>query len=146
MTAEENNSRKSTAQSHAFDTARDEADAASTQASRGYEIGYGRPPAHSRFKPGQSGNPRGRPKGKRNMRELRREAYVQPVKLANGRQVPAIVAVDTALLGKALKGDPRAALMAVKMATDIGVYEEIEVHSSGLTLEEIRALTDEELK
>jgi hypothetical protein len=25
--------------------------------------GYGRPPLHSRFKPGQSGNPRGRPKG-----------------------------------------------------------------------------------
>ncbi len=26
-------------------------------------IGYGRPPLHSRFKPGESGNPRGRPKG-----------------------------------------------------------------------------------
>jgi hypothetical protein len=25
--------------------------------------GYGRPPLHTRFKPGQSGNPRGRPKG-----------------------------------------------------------------------------------
>lgn len=27
------------------------------------DIGYGQPPTHSRFKPGQSGNPRGRPKG-----------------------------------------------------------------------------------
>ncbi len=27
-----------------------------------YEIGYKRPPKHSRFKPGQSGNPRGRPR------------------------------------------------------------------------------------
>ena len=27
------------------------------------DVGYGRPPRHSRFKPGQSGNPRGRPKG-----------------------------------------------------------------------------------
>ncbi len=27
-------------------------------------IGYGKPPKHSRFKPGQSGNPKGRPKGK----------------------------------------------------------------------------------
>ena len=26
-------------------------------------VGYGRPPRHSRFKPGRSGNPRGRPKG-----------------------------------------------------------------------------------
>jgi hypothetical protein len=30
-----------------------------------YPVGYGKAPAHSRFKPGQSGNPRGRPRGKR---------------------------------------------------------------------------------
>ena len=28
-----------------------------------YEVGYGKPPTGSRFKPGQSGNPKGRPKG-----------------------------------------------------------------------------------
>jgi hypothetical protein len=27
------------------------------------KVGYGRPPRHSRFRPGQSGNPKGRPKG-----------------------------------------------------------------------------------
>ena len=32
----------------------------------GCEVGYGKPPAESRFKPGQSGNPGGRPKGSRN--------------------------------------------------------------------------------
>ena len=31
-----------------------------------YEVGYGRPPIHTRFKPGQSGNPAGRPKGAQN--------------------------------------------------------------------------------
>ena len=30
---------------------------------RDYEIGYGRPPKHTQFKKGQSGNPEGRPKG-----------------------------------------------------------------------------------
>jgi hypothetical protein len=34
----------------------------------GYEVGYGKPPRHSRFKPGQSGNRRGRPKGTRNFK------------------------------------------------------------------------------
>src|SRR4051794_39989138 len=27
-----------------------------------YDVGHGKPPRHSRFRPGQSGNPRGRPK------------------------------------------------------------------------------------
>jgi len=31
-----------------------------------YEVGYGKPPVASRFEPGHSGNPRGRPKGARN--------------------------------------------------------------------------------
>lgn len=31
-----------------------------------YEVGYGRPPIESRFKPGKSGNPSGRPKGAKN--------------------------------------------------------------------------------
>ncbi len=33
---------------------------------RDYEIGYGKPPKHTRFKKGQCGNPKGRPKGARN--------------------------------------------------------------------------------
>jgi hypothetical protein len=31
-------------------------------------VGFKSPPRHHRFKPGQSGNPRGRPKGTRNLR------------------------------------------------------------------------------
>jgi hypothetical protein len=27
-----------------------------------YKIGYGKPPEHTRFRPGQSGNPAGRPR------------------------------------------------------------------------------------
>ena len=27
-----------------------------------YEVGYGKPPKHTQFKKGQSGNPKGRPK------------------------------------------------------------------------------------
>ncbi len=33
-----------------------------------YEVGYGKPPKHSRFPPGQSGNPKGRRKGSRGLK------------------------------------------------------------------------------
>ena len=33
-----------------------------------HDVGYGKPPVHSRFKKGKSGNPRGRPKGSTNHR------------------------------------------------------------------------------
>ena len=37
---------------------------------RSFAVGYGRPPVHSRFKPGKSGNPKGRAKQSRNMRTI----------------------------------------------------------------------------
>ncbi len=35
-----------------------------TEAKANYKVGYKKPPKHTQFKPGQSGNPKGRPKGK----------------------------------------------------------------------------------
>ncbi len=76
-----------------------------------YEVGYGRPPKRSRFKPGQSGNPKGRPRGRKNIHTILEETLFRLVTITeNGRKrkVPAIEALFLSLLRKSLDGDMRA--------------------------------------
>ena len=52
-----------------------------------YKVGYKKPPLHSRFKKGQSGNPRGRPRGAKNFSTVLNDALNQPVFVTeNGRR------------------------------------------------------------
>jgi len=39
------------------------------------DVGYGKPPKASQFKPGKSGNPKGRPPKSKNAATLRKEAF-----------------------------------------------------------------------
>jgi len=44
-----------------------------------YKVGYKKPPLHTRFQKGQSGNPRGRPRGSKNLSTLLTDALNEPV-------------------------------------------------------------------
>jgi len=73
-----------------------------------YEVGYGRPPQHRQFKPGQSGNPRGRPKGALGFdasvaREL--DTKITVVEGGNRKTISKKEAAAKRLVEKALKGD-----------------------------------------
>lgn len=47
--------------------------------SKTYQVGYGKPPQASQFKKGQSGNPKGRQKGSRNLATLLDQELARPV-------------------------------------------------------------------
>jgi len=78
---------------------------------RNYEVGYAKPPEHSRFPKGESGNPRGRPKGSKNLSTLLDDALNEPVVVSeNGkrRRITKREAVLKQLVNKAASGNPRA--------------------------------------
>ena len=82
------------------------------------EVGYRRPPKQTRFKPGQSGNPNGRPSGTRNLdTDLRDELNeVIPVRIGDrSKKVSKQRAMLMALMAKALKGDTRATVVILQM-------------------------------
>ena len=76
-----------------------------------YAVGYGKPPRHSRFQPGRSGNPRGKPKGCVNLRMLLENELRQPTVVTEGgrrqRLNKAELLIKTTL-NRAIKGDAQA--------------------------------------
>ncbi len=79
-----------------------------------YEVGYGRPPQATRFQPGRSGNPRGRPRKAKTVEALLQEALSRRVEITeNGRTRSLSVEqiIFKQLTNKAVKGDLRAAKM-----------------------------------
>ncbi len=83
-----------------------------------YKVGYGRPPTHTRFKPGRSGNPRGRPRGQRNFASEIARVLALPVHITlNGKRkrVNTITALALRLREQALSGDHKARQLLISL-------------------------------
>jgi hypothetical protein len=105
-----------------------------------YEVGYGKPPRHTRFKKGQSGNPRGRPSGSKNLSTLLTEALNEVVIVAeNGgrRKITKRQAIITQLVNQSAKADWR----ATKILLDI--LQVIEARTEPMTAETSLDAADE---
>ena len=75
------------------------------------EAGYGKPPKSGMFKKGQSGNPKGRPKGVKNFQTELCSVLRSKVTVTEAGKLKSVSTVEAALMRlreKALKGDQRA--------------------------------------
>ena len=76
------------------------------------KVGYGRPPRAYQWKPGQSGNSKGRRKGSKNTDTIFREILDHKIEVRVGglqRKITVREAIVTKIAEDALKGDPKAA-------------------------------------
>lgn len=90
------------------------------------EVGYGRPPRHSQFPQGRSGNSRGRPKGSKNTATLLRKALFQTVVVkTDGRQgkVTKLEAIIRQLVTKAALGDQRSIALMLDVTAGIDLFK-----------------------
>lgn len=75
-----------------------------------YSVGYGRPPAHSRWRKGQSGNPRGRKKGEHNLHTVVRREIGETIQISEAgkpKRITKLEAVVKSLMAHSIKGNPR---------------------------------------
>lgn len=76
------------------------------------DVGYGRPPGEHQFKPGQSGNKRGRPKGSKNEATIINELLNRKIDIReNGRvrKISVLEGILTRFADDALKGKDKSA-------------------------------------
>jgi hypothetical protein len=108
-----------------------------------YKVGYGRPPHHSRFKKGQSGNPAGRPSGSTNVQTEMKRLLVSKTKIkVNGtiQTVPTSRALCLAQVQKGLSGDVRAFAKIVEIVGP-EMVDELKAVAAGMTETDLDIVT-----
>jgi hypothetical protein len=85
-----------------------------------YQVGYGRPPETTRFRPGESGNPQGRPKRRATFASVAKQELERPVSTGNKaggpvQQMPAMEVIVKNVVRAAVYGDLKAARLLVDL-------------------------------
>jgi hypothetical protein len=87
-----------------------------------YAVGFGRPPLHSRFRPGQSGNPKGRAKQSQNLRTIVKQVSTEQIQIREGdrpRRMSRIEALVRTTFTRAFK-DPKALASLIVLLRQCG--------------------------
>jgi hypothetical protein len=98
------------------------------QATGDYSVGYCRPPAQHRFRPGQSGNPTGQRKGiqVRTIADELKEIATTKITILDGgksRKVPLMNAILLAHGMNGAKGDAKSAALFFNKAQKLGLFD-----------------------
>ena len=105
----------------------DEDDAGEKMNGTDYAVGFRRPPLHTRFKPGVSGNPSGRPKDSKNFKTLLHSILNEQISLQEGsqsRKISKAEAIMRRLIIGALKGESRDLHALFRLAEQTGQFDE----------------------
>lgn len=92
-----------------------------------YQVGYGKPPRHSQFRPGESGNARGRPKGARGLKaDLHNELAARHTIQINGKPVSGTrqQLMIMTLATRAASGDIKAAALLLPLIAQVFGFED----------------------
>ena len=107
------------------------------------DVGYRKPPQSTQFKPGQSGNPKGRPKGSKNFSTLIAAELDQNLTINIGglaKTVSTRAAIVKRMVHKALKGDRKALDWIEKHVPDAFAEEDIQNQEDIESLEKLNAM------
>ncbi len=117
--------------------------------SKSYEVGYRKPPKKTQFKPGQSGNPKGRSKGTRNFKTDLKEELLEPVSVRvnnDRRNLPKQRVLLKALVAKGMNGDVRAIQLVFNLIAQLFVDEHAPAEEAPLNPFEEEILDDFEAR
>jgi hypothetical protein len=103
---------------------------------RTYTVGFGKPPAETQFKKGQSGNPAGRKKGSKNLSTMVQAALEERVAVnANGKRktISKLEAAFAQQANRAAGGDPKATKLMIDILLGAQVRESAQAHGETIS-------------
>jgi hypothetical protein len=98
-----------------------------------YPVGYGKPPKEGQFEKGRSGNPKGRPRGSKNIATLFSQITLELIQVKENGKTKTMTRLEAVLLQmtkRALSGDPRTMREFVQFSR---LFQEAEKAEPGAT-------------
>jgi len=111
------------------------------------KAGYKRPPQHSKFRAGQSGNPKGRPRHRKGNRQLLEDALNTVCTVTEGGVAKVMShkqLIYKVLVANAVKGNARASAQLFKLMQDYGMMESVDIATRKMIVRFVSPNSDKE--